>query len=107
MQINKTGTCVMLGAVLLFTAQAAGVPFPPSQIASAVLLGFMLSAGTGGIPGGGLVVALIYVRAFGLPLEIAALVAGIYRLIYRGYTVLNVGGDLVGSVSVMRGAEGA
>lgn len=99
-QINKDGTCVMLTAVLLFTAQGAGVPFEASMIPSALLLGLLLSAGSGGIPGGGLVMALIYVQAFGLPLEIAALVGGIYRLIDMGNTTLNVGGDLVGTLIV-------
>jgi Na+/H+-dicarboxylate symporter len=60
----------------------------------------LLAAGSGGIPGGGLVMALIYVKAFGLPLEIAALVGGVYRVIDMGNTTLNVGGDLVGTVIV-------
>lgn len=99
-QIGKEGTCIMLAGVLLFTAQAAGVPFDPSMLTSAVVLGALLAAGSGGIPGGGLVMALIYVQAFGLPLEIAALVGGIYRIIDMGNTTLNVGSDLVGTLIV-------
>ena len=99
-QVAKEGTCVMLSAVLLFTAQAAGVPMNVGMIVPAVLLALLLAAGSGGIPGGGLVMALIYVKAFGLPLEIAALVGGIYRVIDMGNTTLNVGSDLVGTVIV-------
>ena len=54
----------------------------------------------GGIPGGGLVIALIFVQAFSLPLEIAAIVAGIYRLIDMGSTTINVMGDMVGTAIV-------
>jgi Na+/H+-dicarboxylate symporter len=96
-QLNKDGTSVMLGAVLLFTAQAAGVTFTPASIVSIVLVGLLLSEGSGGIPGGGFVIALIYVQAFNLPIEVAAIVGGIYRLVDMGNTTINVMGDLVGT----------
>lgn len=96
-QLNKDGTSVMLGAVLLFTAQAAGVQFTPSSFISILLIGLLLSEGSGGIPGGGFVIALIYVQAFNLPIEIAAIVGGIYRLVDMGNTTINVMGDLVGT----------
>jgi Na+/H+-dicarboxylate symporter len=62
-----------------------------------LLVGLLLSEGSGGIPGGGLVIALIFVRAFNLPLEIAAIVGGIYRLVDMGNTTINVMGDMVGT----------
>lgn len=96
-QLNKDGTSVMLGAVLLFTAQAAGVTFSPASLVSVVLVGLLLSEGSGGIPGGGFVIALIYVQAFNLPVEVAAIVGGIYRLVDMGNTTVNVMGDMVGT----------
>ncbi|MDA0329176.1 MAG: dicarboxylate/amino acid:cation symporter [Gemmatimonadetes bacterium] len=96
-QLNKDGTSVMLGAVLLFTAQAAGVEFSPGSFVSILLIGLLLSEGSGGIPGGGFVIALIYVQAFNLPIEVAAIVGGIYRLVDMGNTTINVMGDLVGT----------
>lgn len=96
-QLNKDGTSVMLGAVLLFTAQAAGVEFTAASFVSIVLVGLLLSEGSGGIPGGGFVIALIYVQAFNLPVEVAAIVGGIYRLVDMGNTTVNVMGDLVGT----------
>lgn len=101
-QLNKDGTSVMLGAVLLFTAQAAGVSFSPGAFLSIVLIGLLLSEGSGGIPGGGFVIALIYVQAFNLPIEVAAIVGGIYRLVDMGNTTVNVMGDLVGTSLVAR-----
>ena len=99
-QLNKNGTSIMLAAVLLFTAQAAGVEFSLASQVTIVLVGLMLETGSGGIPGGGLVVALIFVKAFNLPLEIAAIVGGIYRLIDMGSTTINCMGDMVGTVIV-------
>jgi Na+/H+-dicarboxylate symporter len=94
-QLNKDGTSIMLAGVLLFTAQAAGVEFTLMQAVTILLIGLLLSEGSGGIPGGGLVIALIFVEAFNLPVEIAGIVAGIYRLIDMGSTTVNVMGDLV------------
>ncbi len=96
-QLNKDGTSVMLGAVLLFTAQAAGVEFAPAALVSVLLIGLLLSEGSGGIPGGGFVIALIYVQAFNLPIEVAAIVGGIYRLVDMGNTTINVMGDMIGT----------
>ena len=94
-QLNKDGTAIMLTTVLLFTAQATGVEFTIAQQIAIVVVGLVLSEGSGGIPGAGLVIALIFVEAFNLPLEIAGIVAGIYRLIDMGGTTVNCMGDLV------------
>ena len=99
-QINKDGTSIMLSAVLVFTAQAAGIEFTLPQMVTILLVGLLLSEGSGGIPGGGLVIALIFVQAFNLPLEIAAIVGGIYRLVDMGNTTINVMGDMVGTCIV-------
>ena len=96
-QLNKDGTSVMLAAVLFFTAQAAGVEFSPTSFFTILLIGLLLSEGSGGIPGGGFVIALIYVQAFNLPIEVAAIVGGIYRLVDMGNTTVNVMGDMVGT----------
>ncbi len=104
-QLNKDGTAVMLGAVLMFTAQAAGVSFAPAALLTVLLVGLLLSEGSGGIPGGGFVIALIYVQAFNLPIEIAAIVGGIYRLVDMGNTTVNIMGDMVGTILVARSEE--
>ena len=104
-QLNKDGTSVMLGAVLMFTAQAAGVTFSPVELVTVVLIGLLLSEGSGGIPGGGFVIALIYVQAFNLPIEVAAIVGGIYRLVDMGNTTVNIMGDMVGTAIIARSEE--
>ncbi|WP_419856587.1 dicarboxylate/amino acid:cation symporter [Candidatus Palauibacter irciniicola] len=105
-QLNKDGTSVMLAAVLLFTAQAAGVTFAPADFVTILLLGMLLSHGTGGVPGGGFVVALIYVQALNLPIEVAAIVGGIYRLVDMSNTTVNIMGDMVGAALVARSEAG-
>jgi Na+/H+-dicarboxylate symporter len=99
-QVNKDGTAVMLAAVVALTAQAAGVPLSAGDLFTVVLMGALLSAGSGGIPGGGFVVALVMVEAFKLPLELAVIVGGIYRLIDMGNTTVNVMGNLAGTILV-------
>jgi Na+/H+-dicarboxylate symporter len=99
-QFNKDGTAIFLSAILLFTAQAVGVDFDFTQQITIVMVGLLLVEGSGGIPGGGLVTALIFVKAFNLPLEIAGIVAGVYRIIDMGSTTMNCMGDLVGTTIV-------
>jgi Na+/H+-dicarboxylate symporter len=99
-QINKNGTAVLLGAVVVFTAQAIGMALSVGDLFTIVLLGVLLSAGSGGIPGGGFVVALVMVEAFQMPLELAAIVGGIYRLVDMGNTTVNVMGNVAGTILV-------
>lgn len=101
-QINKAGTAILLVSVVLFTAQSAGVALGPGEYFALLGMAFLFSVGSGGIPGGGFVVALILVQAFGLPLELAAIVGGIYRLVDMGNTTTNVMGDMVAAAVVTR-----
>jgi Na+/H+-dicarboxylate symporter len=98
--MNQNGTSITLAALLLFTAQAAGVEFSLASQVTIVLVGVVLSNGSSGIPGSAVVVALLFVQSFHLPVEIAAIVAGVYRLIDMGSTTINVMGDVVGTVIV-------
>lgn len=104
-QLNKDGTALMLTGVLLFTAQAVGAEFTLGEMVIIVLVGLILSEGSGGIPGGGAVIALIFVNAFNLPPEIAGIVVGIYRLIDMGNTTINVTGDMV-ATTIIAESEG-
>ncbi len=99
-QLNKDGSAIMLAGVLLFTAQASGVTFTLASQVTILLVGLLLTTGSGGIPGGGMVIALLFVQAFNLPVEIAIIVSGIYRMIDMGNTTLNCMGDMVGTTIV-------
>lgn len=99
-QINKDGTAILLAAIVVFTAQAAGIPLSSADLTTMMLLSMLLSAGSGGIPSGGFVIALIIVEALHLPLELAAIIGGIYRLVDMGGTTVNVMGNMVGTILV-------
>lgn len=101
-QFNKDGTSIMLSAILIFTAQAVGLEFTIAQMVQIVLVGLLISEGSTGIPGGGLVIAMLFAQAFNLPLEIVAIVGGIYRLIDMGNTTVNCMGDMVATAVVSR-----
>ena len=101
-QFNKDGTSIMLAGILIFTAQAVGIKFTLPQMIQVVLVGLLLSEGSGGIPGGGLVVAMLFAEAFNLPLEIVAIVGGIYRLIDMGNTTVNCMGDMVATTVISK-----
>lgn len=96
-QLSKEGTAAMLAAALMFTAQASGVEFQLQDYATIMIVGLFLAGASGGIPGGGLVKVLLFVQAFHLPLEMAAVIGGVYRLIDIGNTTVNVLGDMVGT----------
>lgn len=101
-QFNKDGTSIMLAGILIFTAQAVEIEFTLPQLIQVVLVGLLLSEGSTGIPGGGLVVAMLFAEAFHLPLEIVAIVGGIYRLIDMGNTTVNCMGDMVATTVISK-----
>ena len=101
-QFNKDGSAVLLAGIVLFTAQATSVSFGPGDLLLVLALGGLLSAAAPGVPNGGIVNQFLLLRAFGLPVEIGVLVAGIYRLVDMPTTTLNIMGDLVGTMVVTR-----
>ena len=105
-QFTKDGTGIFLAAILLFAAQSQGQVLELGTIVVIVLTGLLLATGSGGVPGGGLVVGLVFVKAFGLPIEIAVLIGGVYHIIDMGNTTINVMNDMVATVIASR-LEGA
>lgn len=99
-QMNKDGNGIMLSIAVLFAAQAIGVHMPLAMLVKVVFLGLILTTGAGGVPGSGIVSIAILIDAFGLPLEVIGIIAGIFALIDMGLTTLNCLGDLVGTIIV-------
>lgn len=101
-QFNKDGTSIMLSAILIFTAQAVGWEINFGEMIQIILVGLLLSEGSTGIPGGGFVIATMFVKAFGLPVEVAVIVGGIYRIIDMGNTTVNCMSDMVATIIISR-----
>jgi Na+/H+-dicarboxylate symporter len=106
LQFTKDGTAIFLVCILLFAAQSQGQVLPLGTIVVIVLTGMLLATGSGSVPGGGLVVGLVFVKAFGLPVEIVVLIGGIYHLLDMTNTTLNMMNDMVATVIASR-FEGA
>jgi len=101
-QFNQDGGAVLSAVVILFSAQAIGVEFGFAELIQMVLICTMISAGSGAIPGGGVVRLMITSAAFGMPLEIVGLVAAFYRFFDMGTTSMSVLGDLSATVVMDR-----
>jgi Na+/H+-dicarboxylate symporters len=101
-QVNHDGSAILFSCVIMFTAQISGTPFDIVNMLQAVLLGVLISAGGGGIPGAGIVKVFIMLEAFGLPTEIGAIVAAFYRVFDMGITTANCLGDSAGTIIIDR-----
>lgn len=101
-QINHDGNAILFSCVIMFTAQIAGIELTAIDLFQAVLLGTLISSGGGGIPGSGVVKVIIMLEAFGLPIEVGAIVASFYRIFDMGITTANCIGDIAGTVVVDR-----
>lgn len=97
-QINKDGSAIMLGVAFLFTAQAIGVPLTAGTLLRLLVIGLILTTGTSGIPGGGLVILAIMINSFNMPLEVVGVISGIYTINEMAQTMTNCLGDLAGTV---------
>lgn len=91
--INMDGTALYQGICALFVAQAYGLSLSVGAQLNIVLTATLASIGTAGVPGAGLIMLTLVLTAVGLPLEGAALVAGIDAILDMARTCINVVGD--------------
>lgn len=99
-QVNKDGTCVCLTTVFILTAQAIGAPVDLGLMVKVLVLGLILTTGSGAVPSGMLVILAILLESLGFPLEIVGIVAGVHAFNDMGMTMINCLGDLAGTVIV-------
>lgn len=99
-QVNKDGQGIIIALTFVVASQCIGLDVSTDMLIKMVLLGLILTTGTGGIPGGFIVSLTIIVNTFGLPLEVVGIVAGVFTLIDTGVTMMNCLGDLIGTVIV-------
>ncbi|KAA2285309.1 dicarboxylate/amino acid:cation symporter [Arenimonas fontis] len=99
---NMNGTALFEGVTVLFLAQFFGVELSLFQQALVLVLCLMGGIGAAGVPGGSLPVIAMILAMFGIPPEGIGLILGVDRLLDMCRTVVNVGGDMVGSVVIAR-----
>ncbi|OHE86718.1 MAG: sodium:dicarboxylate symporter [Lysobacterales bacterium RIFOXYD1_FULL_69_11] len=99
---NMNGTALFEGITVLFLAQFFGVELTLVQQVMILVLCIFGSIGAAGVPGGSLPVIAMILVMFGIPPEGIGLILGVDRLLDMCRTVVNVGGDMVGSVVIGR-----
>lgn len=100
--MNMNGAVVYYSAAVMFVSQIYGVTMDLSQQVLIIILATIISIGSPGIPGGGIVMTIMLITTMGLPMEIVGMIAGIYRIIDMGHTTLNVTGDVITSLCIGR-----
>ncbi|HBD19894.1 MAG TPA: dicarboxylate/amino acid:cation symporter [Arenimonas sp.] len=99
---NMNGTALFEGITVLFLAQFFGVELGLLQQALVLAMCILGGVGAAGVPGGSLPVIAMILALFGVPPEGIGLILGVDRLLDMCRTVVNVGGDMVGSVVIGR-----
>jgi Na+/H+-dicarboxylate symporter len=93
--LNMHGSALYQSILLIFMSQLAGVDLSPWQTVFIVLLTMASSAGTAGIPGGGIAMMAFMLNLLGLPPTYLALYLVVDRFFDYPITAINVWGDLV------------
>ncbi|MGP9685837.1 MULTISPECIES: dicarboxylate/amino acid:cation symporter [unclassified Halomonas] len=103
--LNMDGAAIRIAISAVFAANVIGAPLDFISMVQIVLIGTLVSVGTAGVPGAGIIMIATVFAQVGLPIETVALLAAIDALVGMGATALNVTGDLVGT-SVIARSEG-
>jgi len=98
--VNQNGMAAALSVVGVFAANLHGLPLTPALLLQLVILGLVLSSGTAGVKGSGVVVSSILLQTLHLPLALVPILAAVWPAIDIGHTICNVTGDLVGTAVV-------
>ena len=100
--LNMDGSALYQSILLIFISQLAGADLSPLQALFIVLLTMASSAGTAGIPGGGIAMMAFMLEMLGLPQTYLALYLVVDRFFDYPVTAANVWGDLVVAATVDR-----
>lgn len=104
--LNMDGSALYQSILLIFMSQLAGVDLTLWQALFIVLLTMASSAGTAGIPSGGIAMMAFILDLLGLPQTYLALYLVVDRFFDYPITAINVWGDLVVAASLSKGAPG-
>lgn len=100
--LNMDGAAIRIAISAVFAANVIGAPLDFMSMVQIVLIGTLVSVGTAGVPGAGIIMIATVFAQVGLPIETVALLTAIDALVGMGCTSLNVTGDLVGTSIIAR-----
>lgn len=88
--INKNGTAIMQGVATIFIANAYQMHIGFMGSVLIILTATLISIGTAGVPGVGVIALVMLLQQMGLPLEGISLIMGVDRILDMLRTVVNV-----------------
>ncbi len=100
--INMDGSALYQALMIIFLAHISGLELRLGQQVLVFLLVLLSSAGTAGIPGGGIMMIGMILKTLNLPLELLAIYLVIDRFWDMPVTTVNVWGDLIGAKTLDR-----
>lgn len=100
--MNMNGAVVYYSCAVVFVSQIYGIDLPISEQIMTVLIATMISVGSPGIPGGGIVMTIMLLTVMGLPADVVGMIAGMYRILDMGHTTVNCTGDMVSTLCIAR-----
>ncbi|MEQ1621482.1 MAG: dicarboxylate/amino acid:cation symporter [Methylococcales bacterium] len=103
--INMDGTALYEASAALFVANLAGIELDLAQQLIVFFTTMMAAIGAPGIPSAGMVTMVMVLQSVGLPAEAVAILLPIDRLLDTVRTMVNVEGDMVGSLVVQTWVE--
>ena len=100
--LNMDGTALYEAAAALFIANLAGIELNFVQQMIVFVSAMLAAMGAPGIPSAGMVTMVLVLQSVGLPAEAIAILLPIDRLLDTFRTMVNVEGDMVGSLVVQK-----
>lgn len=95
---NLVGGMIYEGLAIIFLAQMYGVDLTTVDLIKLVAVLMITSKGAAGIPGGAFIIILATLPIMGIPIDGAAFILGIDRLLDMGRTWVNVVGHALATV---------
>jgi proton glutamate symport protein len=98
--INMDGTALYQGVAAVFIAQVFAIELTLVQQLTIVITATLASIGTAPVPGVGIIMLVIILKAVGIPEEGIALILGVDRILDMCRTVTNITGDASIAVAI-------
>ncbi len=103
--VNMDGTALYEASAALFVANLAGIELDFAQQLIVFFTTMLAAIGAPGIPSAGMVTMIMVLQSVGLPTEAIAILLPIDRILDTVRTMVNVEGDMIGSLVVQKLVE--
>ena len=100
--INMDGTAIYQCVATVFIASCAGMHLTIGQMIIVVVTATLVSIGTAGVSGAGMIMLAMVLEALGIPVSYIGLIVAVDRIFDMGRTCLNVTGDIACSLCVTK-----